>query len=145
MNKGTLKRTLRNSRQRERILALLQQTEIHPTADWLYAQLKQESPRLSLGTIYRNLAILMDQGLVMKIHSGSTFDRFEARVVPHYHLICTQCDEIRDLEMPICRDIDDRAGKMTDFQIQGHRIEFYGLCSSCRTKTPEETNMKGGS
>ncbi|OPZ95678.1 MAG: Peroxide-responsive repressor PerR [Planctomycetes bacterium ADurb.Bin412] len=126
------KNTRRSSRQRKRILALLQESEIHPTADWIYAQLKPEFPHLSLGTVYRNLAILTDQGLVKKIQSGSTFDRFEARVNPHYHLICTRCDTISDLELPIYKEINDRAGRMTDFQIQEHRINFYGLCSSCR-------------
>jgi len=126
------KHTRRNSRQRERILALLRETEIHPTADWIYAQLKPEFPHLSLGTVYRNLAILTEQGLVKKIQSGSTFDRFEARVNQHYHLICTRCDTICDLELPIYQEINERAGRMTDFQILEHRIDFYGLCSSCR-------------
>ena len=125
------KQTRRNSRQRERILTLLDVTTSHPTADWIYAQLKPEFPSLSLGTVYRNLTILAEQGLVKKIQSGSTFDRFEARINHHYHLICTQCDTISDLELPIYKEINDRASRMTDFQIQDHRIDFYGLCSSC--------------
>ncbi len=132
MHANNSKHTRRNSRQRERILALLQGTEIHPTADWIYAQLKPEFPHLSLGTVYRNLAILTDQGLVKKIQSGSTYDRFEARVNHHYHLICTRCDTISDLALPIYEEINQRAGQMTDFHIQEHRIDFYGLCSSCR-------------
>lgn len=125
------KQTRRNSRQRERILALLKETANHPTADWLYAQLKPEFPHLSLGTVYRNLTILTEQGLVKKIQSGSTFDRYEARMNHHYHLICTQCDTISDLELPIYKEINERARRMTDFHIQEHRIDFYGLCSSC--------------
>ncbi len=66
----------RQSKQRNRILELLRSTEIHPTADWLYNQLKSEFPKLSLGTVYRNLSILEGQSLVKKIHFGSTFDRF---------------------------------------------------------------------
>ena len=136
MKKNNLKITLRSSRQRQRILTLLQETDLHPTADWLYARLKPEIPHLSLGTVYRNLTILTEQGLVKKIQSGSTYDRFEARVTQHYHLICTRCDSIRDLEMPVYSEINERAGRMTDFQIQGHKIEFYGLCSACRAKKP---------
>jgi Fur family transcriptional regulator, peroxide stress response regulator len=128
---------LRHSRQREEILSLLRSTDFHPTADWIYQEMKKGFPHLSLGTVYRNLAILADQGLVKKIHSGSTFDRFEARVEPHYHLICSRCRTISDLDMPIYQEINDRAGRMTDFQIQGHRIEFYGLCSACRIKKAE--------
>jgi len=121
----------RSSRQRDRILTLLTETASHPTADWIYAQLKPEFPRLSLGTVYRNLTVLTEQGLVKKIQSGSTFDRYEAKVNQHYHLICTRCDTIRDLELPMYHEINDRAGRMTDFHIQDHRIDFYGLCSSC--------------
>ncbi len=137
MKKSSPKSSLRSSRQRERILALLQTTGSHPTADWLYARLKPEFPRLSLGTVYRNLTILSTQGLVQKIHAGSTFDRFEARIPPHYHLVCSRCGSISDLEMPVDRKLEDRAGRMTDFQIQGHRLEFYGLCASCRSQQPQ--------
>jgi len=126
----------RNSRQRARLLALLQSTDSHPTADWLYSQLKPEFPSLSLGTVYRNLSILIDQGVVKKISAGSTFDRFEARIIPHYHLICQHCGTIADFEMPIYREINDRAARMTDFNILGHKIEFYGLCSACRANKP---------
>ena len=136
--KNSPKPALRSSRLRERILALLRGTGSHPTADWLYARLKREHPRLSLGTVYRNLAILMDQDLVKKVHSGGAFDRFEARIAPHYHLVCSRCDAVRDLEMPVDRAIDDRAGKLTDFRIQGHRIDFYGLCPACHAGTAEK-------
>ncbi len=124
----------RNSRQRARLLALLQNTKSHPTADWLYSQLKPEFPSLSLGTVYRNLAILVEQSLVKKIHSGSTFDRFEARTEPHYHLICIRCHTISDFYMPEYQEINERASHMTNFHIQGHKIEFYGLCSACQNK-----------
>ncbi len=138
MTKNSPKPALRSSRLRDRILTLLRGTGAHPTADWLYARLKREHPRLSLGTVYRNLGILIDLGLVKKVHSGSAFDRFEARVAPHYHLVCTGCAAVRDLEMPVYRDIDDRAGTMTDFRIQGHRIEFFGLCAACQARTPKD-------
>ncbi|NLP09273.1 transcriptional repressor, partial [bacterium] len=115
-------------------LALLKETEIHPTADWIYAQLKPEFPHLSLGTVYRNLAILTEQGLVKKIQSGSAIDRYEAKINQHYHLICTRCDSIRDLELPIYEEINDRAGQMTAFHVKEHRIYFYGLCSSCMSQ-----------
>ena len=88
----------RRSKQRDRLLELLQSTETHPTADWLYDRLKREFPRLSLGTVYRNLSILLEQGLIHKIHFGSTHDRFEARVMPHYHLICEDCHKIFEFE-----------------------------------------------
>ena len=122
----------RQTRQRQRILQLLRGTEVHPTADWIYAQMKQEFPRLSLGTIYRNLNILITQGLVRKIHSGSTFDRFEANMTNHYHLICESCGRIMDLDMNVQKELEDLAGQLTDFTITKHQINFFGICSDCK-------------
>lgn len=70
----------RTSPQRERILELLKHTDIHPTVDWVYSKLKKEFPKLSLGTVYRNLRILVEQGLVQRIPSGSTFDRYDGNM-----------------------------------------------------------------
>jgi Fur family peroxide stress response transcriptional regulator len=124
----------RQSKQRTRILELLRSTEIHPTADWLYEKLKNEIPRLSLGTVYRNLSILIEQGLVKKIHFGSTFDRFEANIKPHYHLICESCGKILDFEMPIYNDLNFKAKQLTNFTIHHHKLEFFGICEECKIK-----------
>ena len=131
MTKNSLK-IFRQSKQRTRILELLRSTEIHPTADWLYEKLKNEFPRLSLGTVYRNLSILIEQGLAKKIHFGSTFDRFEANIKPHYHLICESCGKILDFEMPIYDDLNYQAKQLTNFTIQHHKLEFFGLCEECK-------------
>ena len=124
----------RKSKQRTRILELLRSTKIHPTADWLYEKLKNEFPRLSLGTVYRNLSILIEQGLAKKIHFGSTFDRFEANIKPHYHLICESCRKIFDFEMPAYDDINFQANQITNFTIHHHKLEFFGICEKCKTK-----------
>ena len=121
----------RQSKQRNRILEVLRSTESHPTADWLYNQLKSEFPKLSLGTVYRNLSTLEEQGLVKKIHFGSTFDRFEANTNPHYHLICEECGKIMDFELPIYDDINKQAKKKTSFNIHHHKLEFFGVCENC--------------
>jgi Fur family peroxide stress response transcriptional regulator len=124
----------RQSKQRTRILELLRSTEIHPTADWLYEKLKNEFPRLSLGTVYRNLSILVEQGLAKKIYFGSTFDRFEANIKPHYHLICELCGKILDFEMAIYDDLNFQAKQLTNFTIRHHKLEFFGICEKCKTK-----------
>lgn len=133
MQKLTKNKTYRQSKQRERILKLLRSTDNHPTADWLYDRLKKEFPQLSLGTVYRNLSVLMEQGLVQKIDFGSTFDRFEANASPHYHLICERCGSIQDFEMALYDELNEKANRLTDFSVQHHRIEFYGICTKCRT------------
>ena len=124
----------KRSKQRERMLELLGQTEIHPTADWLYQQLKQEFPSLSMGTVYRNLNILSKQKLIQKLPFGSTHDRYEAKKSPHYHLVCEKCGCVQDFDMPQYAKINEQAQKMSGFDISSHRIDFFGICERCQTK-----------
>ena len=120
------------SRKRERILELLQETGAHPTADWVYDRLKKEFPNLSMGTVYRNLNILVEQGKIDRIDFGSTFDRFDANVGPHYHFICEHCGAIVDLSLPIDDSLNRRVNELTPFRVKRHSIEFYGLCDRCQ-------------
>jgi len=126
------RRERKRSRQRERILELLHGTGAHPTADWLYDRLKGEFPNLSMGTVYRNLNILVEQGLINRIDFGSTFDRFDAKVGPHYHFICEKCGAIVDLPLPIDETLNRKVDESTPFTVSRHRIEFYGICDRCR-------------
>ena len=123
--------TYRRSRQRERILALLRSTDSHPTANWLYGRLRREFPDLSLGTVYRNLGILIQQSLISRIPFGSTFDRLDANIEPHYHFICETCDSIIDLDIPPDRGLNAWPDKSLGFKVRRHEIEFYGLCPKC--------------
>jgi Fur family transcriptional regulator, peroxide stress response regulator len=124
----------RRSKQRERILALLRSTDSHPTANWLFGRLKREFPNLSMGTIYRNIGILVQQGLIDRIAFGSTFDRLDANVSEHYHFVCERCAAIIDLEVPVERSLDKRVPTSEGFQVHGHAVEFYGLCPKCAKK-----------
>jgi Fur family peroxide stress response transcriptional regulator len=130
----TAKTPYKKSKQRERILELLQSTGTHPTADWLYERLKEEFPSLSLGTVYRNVRILIDQGFLQKLDFGSTFDRFDARTEPHYHFICDRCGAVFDVEMRVDEELNKRAVREGKFQVRGHRIEFFGVCERCGKK-----------
>ncbi len=133
------KKRYRTSPQRERILELLRNTDIHPTADWVYEQLKKEFPKLSLGTVYRNIRILVQEGLLQRIPAGSTFDRFDGNLKTHYHVICDQCGKIVDLDIPVDETLEKKVRQCTDFTILRHRVEFHGICPECQSKT-----KKGG-
>ncbi|MBN2569443.1 MAG: transcriptional repressor [Deltaproteobacteria bacterium] len=126
------KKTYRHSKQRQRILELLQSIGSHPTATWVYDQLRKEYPSLSMGNVYRNLNILVEQGLVKSLDFGSTFDRFDANITPHYHLICENCGSVTDLDMPVENELNHKVKRVTDFNVYYHKIQFYGLCSKCR-------------
>jgi Fur family peroxide stress response transcriptional regulator len=121
----------RRSKQRQRILELLSSTEIHPNVNWLYDRLRKEFPNLSMGNVYRNLNILIEQGLIGRIDFGSAFDRFDANVDPHYHFICDECGAIIDLAMPVDDRLNDLVSKTTNFKARCHNIQFYGLCDKC--------------
>lgn len=121
----------KRSRQRERILELLRSTDTHPTACWIYDRLKGEFIDLSMGTVYRNLNILMEQGLVNKIDFGRSFARFDADVSPHYHFICEECSRVLDLKIPVEKDLDRKVAEENNFYVKRHRIEFYGICDRC--------------
>lgn len=127
----------KRSRQRDRILELLRSTAKHPTASWIYDHLKKEFPDLSLGTVYRNLNILIEQDLIRKIDFGSTFDRYDANTSPHYHFICERCGSIIDLKLSIEDELNTRVDLNTNYKTKRHRIEFYGLCDKCLKETQE--------
>lgn len=116
---------------------MLRDFKDHPTADTLYHRLKTEFPSLSLGTVYRNLNVLVDQGLVKKIDFGSTFDRFEAKTTPHYHFICERCGSVNDVDLPVEESLNERVSRETPFTALRHRIEFYGICDECKLKNRE--------
>jgi len=122
---------IRHSKQRDRIYEVLKATITHPTATWIYYELMDEFTGLSLGTIYRNLNILIEQGLVKKIDFGSTFDRFEARIEPHYHFICENCNKVIDLDVPVDNTLNNRIADKTGLTPNRHRIEFFGICNNC--------------
>jgi Fur family transcriptional regulator, peroxide stress response regulator len=124
--------TYRNSKQRRRILEVLRSTDTHPTANWIYDQLKGEFPSLSLGTVYRNLSILQEQGMVVRMASGSTFDRFDAVVEPHPHFYCRDCGRVIDISQKDAKRII-QPGESTDGHlVENLKIEYHGICAACR-------------
>ncbi len=124
----------RRSKQREKILALLRSTGTHPTANWLFRKLRKEFSNLSLGNVYRNIGILVEQGLISRIAFGSTFDRLDANMKPHYHFICENCDSIIDLDIRPDESLNVWPDKSLGFKVTRHEIEFYGLCPKCSNK-----------
>ena len=124
----------RKSHQRERILAVLCSTTSHPTADWIYDKLKDDLPRLSLGTVYRNLRILEEQGLLIKLPLGSSFDRYDGNIEQHYHIRCDKCGRVDDIDLPVREAIDEQAEKKSGYCSVTHRIDFTGICGDCSGK-----------
>ncbi len=121
----------RKSRQRDRILDVLRQTRSHPTAKWIYDKVRKQYPDLSLGTVYRNLGLLVKQGLVNKLDFGSMYDRFEVKTVPHHHFICERCGSVTDLDLPIDNSLTRKLKSATGLKASRHEIRLYGVCEKC--------------
>ena len=124
----------RASRQREIILKELCSLRCHPTADELYDRVRKILPRVSLGTVYRNLELLTEKGLIMKLGPGER-RRFDGNAHPHPHVRCLACGRVDDIapgvdapELPAA----DRQG----YQITGCNIEYTGVCPACRQNGP---------
>ena len=124
-------KAVKYSRQRESIKEYLKSRTDHPTADMIYAAVRQIYPNISLGTVYRNLTLLTEQGEIQKISCGEGSDRFDARMDKHYHFICRRCGSVMDLPSMDMNHIDILAGNGFDGRIEGHSTFFYGLCRDC--------------
>ncbi len=122
----------RMTKQRKAILRVLKNTTIHPTADWIYEQVKKEIPNISLGTIYRNLNVLAKNKDIMVLDYGSTYSRYDGNPENHYHFHCKKCEQVFDLELPCFHDLNEKVNEDTNFKAENHRLEFYGFCPDCR-------------
>ncbi|MDF2538120.1 MAG: ferric uptake regulator, Fur family [Herbinix sp.] len=122
---------IKYSRQREAIKDYLMNTKQHPTADTVYLDIRKNYPNISLGTVYRNLNLLSEQGEILKINCRDGCDRFDGNPEPHYHFICKICGRVLDLEMEQIDHINVIAGAGFPGVIEGHVTYFYGTCSKC--------------
>ena len=121
---------LRMTRQRKVILEELRKVKTHPSADEVYEMVRKRLPRISLGTVYRNLEILSESGDIQKLEPGCSLKRFDGDTSEHCHIRCVRCDRIADAPLPDVK-FDLEQVESTDFEITGHRLEFLGLCSEC--------------
>jgi Fur family ferric uptake transcriptional regulator len=122
----------RHSVQRQIILEELQREKNHPSAQELYERVRHRLPKISLGTVYRNLEQMAASGLIQKIEGTGGQRRFDGDLVDHYHLRCLYCGRVEDASLPKLSRLNQTFGKMTDYTILGHRLEFLGICPRCQ-------------
>ncbi|MDD3251717.1 MAG: transcriptional repressor [Lachnospiraceae bacterium] len=125
-------KTLKYSRQRESIKACLMSRHDHPTADVLYSTIREEYPNISLGTVYRNLNLLVELGEIRKLTCGDGKDHFDADTSPHYHFVCQDCGRVLDLPMEQIGDLNQLAQTHAGGRVDSHAIYFYGSCGDCQ-------------
>ena len=119
------------TRQRQIILEELRKVVTHPSADEVYEMVRKRLPRISLGTIYRNLEILAEKGEIQKLELGCTLKRFDGNAQNHYHIRCSQCDRVVDAPADFDVAVSHNLYDATDFKIIGHQLEFIGICPDC--------------
>lgn len=122
------------SRQREEIVHFLKTRKDHPTAEVVYENVRMVYPKISLGTVYRNLTLLSDTGEILRLRLGDGVDHFDADTSEHYHVICNSCGSVTDLEMKGIKLPIDTSILPYDGTITGHIIYFTGVCKKCNLK-----------
>ena len=132
-------RATRYSKKREAILSVLRDTKSHPSAEWVYQKLKPTHPDLSLGTVYRNLALFREQGVIQSVGVVEGQERFDADTSLHHHFVCQCCGSVIDLAFsPAQEDSWDQAvSQQYGFRTLRHELVFYGICNECQKETNE--------
>lgn len=129
---------MRLTTQRQIILEELGKVKTHPTANEVYDMVRKRLPRIGLGTVYRNLELMSETGIILKLEVGGTQKRFDATIDPHYHIRCLSCGKVDDIEMPVIEDINKGAAEVSQYQVLGHHIEFSGICNECSNQEQEQ-------
>ncbi len=119
-------------RKRDAILACVRSTDTHPSADWVYEHVKAEVPDISLATVYRNLALFKEQGLIVSVATVNGVERFDGNTAPHVHFICTGCGRVVDLpEIQVPEELNSAAAKVSGGRVNSCQLSFTGLCEEC--------------
>jgi Fur family ferric uptake transcriptional regulator len=113
------------------ILEELKAVTSHPTAAEIHKMIKPKMPRVSLGTVYRNLDFLSNNGIIQKIETTGRKMRFDGNAQPHIHVRCIECGKLEDIPNISIRSIQDKVSNISSFKIVGHNIGFEGLCPDC--------------
>ncbi|MBR6607718.1 MAG: transcriptional repressor [Oscillospiraceae bacterium] len=122
----------RQSKMRQVVYDTVVEHPVHPTAEYVYEKLKPQYPSLSLGTVYRNLGVLVEQGLIRKIESLDAADRFDGNMEPHSHVQCSVCGSLQDIFLSYDKGLDAAANRESGYAITEHNISFVGICPDCQ-------------
>ena len=135
-----MEQTTKHFRKRNAILACLRDTDVHPSADWVYARLKPEYPDISLGTVYRNLSVFRQQGTIASLGTVNGVERFDGNTQPHVHFVCTGCSAVMDMpQLQVPQEMAQSVRDILGGQVDGCQLTFTGLCSKC-----VQNQIKGG-
>ncbi len=122
---------MRFSKQRDLITGIIKGRCDHPTADMIYVSAREQSPNISLGTVYRNLKLLTDEKVIITLETEDKKLHYDGDTSRHSHFICNKCGKIIDLFKPVKMPEElDEIGA----EISGEKCIYYGNCSDCKVK-----------
>lgn len=124
----------KRSRQRETVRKILDENRVHPSAAQVFDAARKEIPDISLGTVYRNLGCLEQDGTILRLDVGDGTDRFDIETKPHYHFHCTECGRVFDVELPYDENINRMAQQSAGGVVLRHDTVFHGICEVCEKK-----------
>ncbi len=119
------------SRQREAIMHFLEDRKDHPTADMIYAHLRAEDSKISLGTVYRNLSLLTELGRIRTIMTGDGKERYDPNTAPHSHFVCRKCGAVSDIDVTCPDTLRLSAQIESGGTVEDSQLYFFGVCGEC--------------
>jgi len=126
---------MRLTSQRQVIFEELIKVKSHPTANEVYDMVRKRLPRIGLGTVYRNLNLLAELGIIRRLEVGGEQKLFDGDISPHYHILCIKCNRVDDIFIKMDRGLEKSAASCCDYKILDHHVQFSGICSKCLPKT----------
>ena len=124
--------TRKHFRKRDAILSCVRSTDVHPSADWVFDQVRKEIPDISLATVYRNLALFKQQGLIASVATVRGVERFDGNTDPHVHFICQNCDAVIDLpQLSVPHSLSTQAARHIGGTVDVCQLSFTGICYHC--------------
>jgi len=133
----------RMTSQREIILEELRKVKSHPTADELYGIVKTRLPRISIATVYRNLELMADSGMIQKLEFAGKQKRFDGDTKKHHHIRCIECGKLDDISVSPVEGVDDCILDSGGYSVLDYRLDFFGICPECtKRKQDLSTNRK---
>ncbi len=121
--------------QRLAIVRILARSDGHPSAENIHEQIREDFPTMSLSTVYKNILLIKSLGEVLELGFPDGSNRYDGnRPAPHPHVVCIKCKRIVDPDLDSLDEMKKEVALETNFKILNHRLDFFGICSSCQTE-----------
>ena len=134
-----MEKTRKRSKKRDAILQCICSTDTHPSAEWVYTQLKPQIPDLSLGTVYRNINMFLEEGTIVSVGVVAGLERFDGNTAPHVHFVCEGCGAVLDIgSIQVPMELTSLAQEATGGSVHSCSLSFSGLCARCKAAEPAE-------